>query len=97
MPKQTLTVKSIAKIVIPLLKKNNIKKASLFGSHVRGDATKKSDVDIIIQPPKNLGLKFVSLKLELEEKLHRKVDILTYKSIHPYLKKSILSNEVRIL
>lgn len=44
-----------------------------------------------------MGLGFVGMKLELEEKLGKKVDLLTYKSIHPYLKKYILDGEVRII
>ena len=39
----------------------------------------------------------VRLKYQLEEKLKKKVDVLTYKSIHPLIKKNILDGEVRIL
>lgn len=85
------------KKIIPILRKNHIQKASLFGSYARGDQKKESDIDLIIEAPKGIGSGFVDLKLELEEKLGKKVDLITYKSIHPYLKKSILESEVRIL
>lgn len=94
---QPLTVKQIAKIAVPILKKKGVKKASLFGSYARGDATKRSDIDIIIQPPKGMGFEFFGLNLELEEKFGKKVDLLTYNSIHPLLKKYILEDEVKIL
>ena len=84
-------------LIVKILKKSGVKKASVFGSFARGNQNKKSDIDILIEPPKGMGLGFVSLGLELKEKLGRKVDLLTYKSIHPYLKDHILSNEVRIL
>ncbi|MDP3727876.1 MAG: nucleotidyltransferase family protein [bacterium] len=92
-----LEIKSIRKKIIPILRKNHVKKASLFGSYARGDQKKTSDVDILIEAPKGIGLGFVELKLELEKSLGKRVDLLTYKSIHPYLKKSILESEVRIL
>lgn len=84
-------------LIIKILKKRGVKKASIFGSFARGDQNKNSDIDILIEPPKGMGLEFVSLRLELKEKLGRKVDLLTYKSIHPYLKEQILSHEVKIL
>ena len=83
--------------IVAILKKNGVTKAGIFGSYARGDAKKKSDIDILIQPPKGMGLKFIGLELELEEKLRRKVDLITYRSISPYLKKYILEDEIRIL
>ena len=75
--------------IIPILKHNEVTKAGIFGSYARGEQKKNSDIDIVIQPPKWIGLGFVGIKLELEEKLGKKVDLITYKSIHPYLKKYI--------
>ncbi len=90
-------LKQISSIIIPILKKNGIVKAGIFGSYAKGEEKEPSDVDIIIQPPKGMGLGFVGVKLELEKRLGKKVDLLTYKSIIPYLKKRILADEVRIL
>lgn len=87
----------IKKIIIPILRKNNVVKAGIFGSYARGEQKKGSDLDIIIQPPKGMGLRFIGLKLDLEKKIGKKVDLLTYKSISPYLKEQILGDEVRIL
>ncbi|MBI2125589.1 nucleotidyltransferase family protein [Candidatus Woesearchaeota archaeon] len=97
MTKKDLTIKQIAKIAVPILKKNGVKKAGIFGSYARGEAKKRSDIDILIQPPKGMGLSFVGLNLELEDKLGKKVDLLTYQSVSPYLKKYIMADEVRIL
>ncbi len=88
---------SLKKIIVPILKKNQVVKAGIFGSYARGEQKKGSDLDLIIQPPKGMGLRFVGLKLDLEKKLKKKVDLLTYKSISPYLKERILGDEVRIL
>ncbi|MBU0459271.1 MAG: nucleotidyltransferase family protein [Nanoarchaeota archaeon] len=90
-------LRQIAKIVVPILKKQGIKKAGIFGSYARGDQKKKSDIDILIQPTRNMGLEFVGVKLELEEKLGKKVDLVTYKYIHPLIKDDVLNEEVRII
>ena len=97
MTKKQGKIAEIKKRIIPTLKKYRVSKASIFGSIARGDAIKASDVDILIQPPKEMGLEFVGMKLELEKILKKRVDVITYKGIHPYIKKSILESEVRIL
>lgn|SRR3990167_9374038 len=95
--KKNKDIKSIQKKIIPILKKNDVVRAGIFGSYARGEATKKSDIDILIQPPKGLGFGFAGIELELEKKLKKKVDLLTYNSIHPLLKSRILREEVKIL
>lgn len=83
--------------IIKVLKKNGITKAGVFGSYARGEQKKTSDIDILIQPTKNMGFAFAGVKLDLEQALKRKVDLLSYKGIHHALKKRILHEEVRIL
>lgn len=71
--------------------------AAIFGSFARGDAKKTSDVDILInfRGQKSL-MDLVRLQFELEKKIGRKVDLLTYKAIHPLLK-GIILNEQKII
>ena len=83
--------------IIRILKKYGVKKAGIFGSYSRGDQKKKSDIDILIQPPRGMGIQFFALAIELEEKLGKKVDLVSYNGINPHLKDSILKDEVRIL
>lgn len=85
--------------ILPILKKYGIKKAGIFGSIVRGEATKKSDVDILVEIERDdiSLLDFVGIKLELEEALGRKVDLVEYSTIKPIVRKQILSEEVSIL
>jgi len=84
-------------VIVKVLKRYNIKKAGIFGSYVRGEQRKDSDIDILVEYPNGLGLRFVGLALELENKLGKKVDLVTYSGIHPLLKKSILREEVKII
>jgi len=90
-------IEEIRRKVIPILKKNKVVRAGIFGSYAKGKESKRSDVDIIIQPPKKMGLGFVGLKFELEDKLGKKIDLITYQSIHPLLKKQILDDEIKLL
>lgn len=88
----------IKKRIVKVLKKYKVKKASLFGSIVRNELTKKSDIDLLIEFKERRSLlDLVSLKLELQELLKREVDILTYNSIHPLLKDRILNEQEVIL
>jgi uncharacterized protein len=83
--------------IIKILKKNGIKKAGIFGSYARGENKKGSDIDLLVFPPKGMGLGFIGIQLELEDKLKKKVDLLSYRAIHPLLKERILRDEVRII
>jgi hypothetical protein len=80
-----------------VLIKNKVKKAGIFGSYARGDYNRNSDIDILIEPPKGIGFGFAGIELELEDKLKKKVDLITYDYISPYLKDRILKEEVRII
>jgi len=95
--KKIRIIKSIQSKIVPTLKRNGVVKAGIFGSYARGEAKKNSDIDILIQPPKGIGFGFVGIQLELETKLKKKVDLLSYRAIHPLLKRRILSEEVRII
>ncbi len=90
-------LKKLKPKIIKILKANGIKKAGIFGSFVRGEQKKKSDIDLLIQPRRGMGFTFFGLQSELEKKLRRKIDLITYNGLHPLLKERILKEEVRIL
>ncbi len=91
-------IEEMEKTLIKVLKKHGVKRAALFGSIVRGEATEDSDIDLLIEfEGKKSLLDLVGLKLELEELLKRKVDVVTYKSLHPLLREKILSEQEKIL
>lgn len=93
-----MNVEEIKSIIIPLLKEYDIKRAALFGSLVRGEETDESDIDLLVElPEKSSLLDLAGLKIDLEELLAKKVDVLTYDSLHPLLKDRILDEKVAIL
>lgn len=93
-----MNLKDIKKVISPILEKYNVRRASLFGSIVRNETTSESDIDILVELPEEASLlDLAGLKIELEERLGRKVDVLTYASLHPLLKERILSEQRVIL
>jgi uncharacterized protein len=77
-----------------LINKYNLKSIALFGSFARDEATVNSDVDILVEFEKPIGLDFVLLADELEEILDVKVDLVTPGAIKPkmfeYIKRDLL-------
>ena len=84
--------------IIPILRRYDVERAALFGSYVKGEEREDSDIDILVEfkGEKSL-LDLAGLKIELEQKLGRKVDVLTYNSLHPLLKDKILQEQKVIL
>ena len=72
-----------------LIKKYHIKSIGLFGSIVRGDSTEVSDIDILVEFEKPIGLDFVILGDELEEILGIKVDLVTPNALKPHMFENI--------
>ncbi len=92
-------INRIKKIIVPILKKNGVARAGIFGSYARGEQKKRSDLDLLIKfkgKDKSL-LDFIGLKQELEEKIKRNVDLVEYSVIRPILKERILNEEVRVI
>ncbi len=63
-------------------------KAYLFGSYGRGAADAQSDVDILVDLDysQRIGLQFIQMKLDLEQILKRKVDLVSSTGMSKYIK-----------
>lgn len=80
-----------------LKRKYKIREVGIFGSFVRGEQKKRSDIDILVdfyQLPDLL--KFIEIERYLEKLLRKKVDLVEKKSIRPQLKDIILSEVIYI-
>ena len=77
-----------------LKRKYHIKQLGIFGSVARNEANELSDVDILVEFEKPIGLDFVMLGDELEEILGIKVDIVTPNALNPkmyeYIKQDLI-------
>ena len=65
----------------------------LFGSAARGEDRPESDLDLLVEMESGRSLlDLVALSQDLEELLHRKVDVLTDTSVHPAIRPHILAD-----
>ena len=73
--------------------KEDIKRASLFGSYASGKAKKTSDIDLLIEfkPTAKIGFfKLIEIQNNFEHSLGRRVDLLTPEALSKYFKKEVL-------
>lgn len=92
------SIQDIKREVVSILRHRGVKRAALFGSFVKGGAKKDSDIDILIEFKRGKTLfNLAGLKIELEEVLGRKVDLVEYSILHPLLKDKILEEQAPIL
>lgn len=76
---------------MPVLKQQyHVKRLGVFGSVVRGEQKKGSDVDILVEFKESVGF-FTFLRLEyfLSKTLHKKVDLVSKKAVKPAVRKQI--------
>ena len=72
-----------------------VKSIAVFGSVARDQATRASDVDILVDFSSKPGLfEFVELKEHLESLLNCRVDLVTPDALHPRLRDRILREAV---
>jgi uncharacterized protein len=66
-----------------------IKSLGLFGSAVRDDFNETSDIDILVDFNRPVGIEFIDLADTLEKILHQKIDLVTRNGIKPKYFKEI--------
>ena len=73
-------------------------KAYLFGSYVRNEAEKDSDVDLLVELDysERIGLQFVQMKFDLEQLLGKQVDLVSSNAVSKYIKPIIDSEKTLI-
>ena len=77
------TVLQILRKELPRLREQyGVERIAVYGSFVKGSSTVQSDVDLLVQLMKPLGLEFVGLAYDLEELLGRKVDLATFDTLN---------------
>ena len=80
-----------------LYKKYKIKEIGIFGSFVRGENKKESDIDIVVEFEEVPGLiKFIEIEEYLSKLLGRKVDLVRKPAIRKELKDKILKEVVYV-
>lgn len=79
------------------LQREGARKVAVFGSYARGKARKSSDIDILVnfKTVKSL-LELARIERELSESFGIKVDLVTERSLSPYIKEKVKKEMVII-
>ncbi len=94
-----MTKEEIKRIIIEykeILKKYRVKSIALFGSYVRGEQKKKSDIDFLVEFEKDTYDNFIHLIFSLEKLLKKKVQVVTEADLSPYIKPYVLKEIEKI-
>ncbi|MBQ4405025.1 MAG: nucleotidyltransferase domain-containing protein [Selenomonadaceae bacterium] len=70
-------IETIRAKTVPIAKKYGVRRMSLFGSYARGEADDQSDVDLIIDKGKIIGLQYIGFIDDLEDELGCHVDVVS--------------------
>jgi len=83
---------------MPFLKeKYQVEKLGVFGSIVRGEETKQSDVDILVEFKTPVGFfQFIRLENYLTQVLGRKADLISRKAIKSAVREEVLKELVYV-
>ena len=74
-------------------------KAWLFGSYARGEETPDSDVDLLVIFDKEAKVSLIghaTMMLDLEDRLHKKVDLVKEGTLLPFAQKSVNHDKLLI-
>lgn len=95
MPKLLDELKQNREKIYKIADKYGVSNIRVFGSVVRGEETKRSDVDFLVKVTNYnkycAGFGRTPFEEEIAELLHRKVDVITEKSLHHLLKDEIIT------
>lgn len=72
-------------------REHRIRRLAVFGSVLRDDFGPESDVDVLVEfePDFKPGWEYYTLGADLERIVGRKVDLIPYRNVHPYLRHEI--------
>ena len=85
------TINFNTEAVLTICNRYHVKTLRVFGSGARGEMTAESDLDLLATFSKPISLlQMVGLERELSAIIGRKVDLLTTKSVSPYLRNRII-------
>jgi predicted nucleotidyltransferase len=89
--------KTLKKHKAEVVRDYKVKEIGVFGSVVRGEQKKRSDIDILVEYSELPDLlKLIELENRLEKLLKKKVDLVEKSGIRPELKDEILKEVVYI-
>lgn len=91
-------IKQILRKSMPELEdRYKVKSLGIFGSYIRGEAEKSSDLDILVEFNRAPSLlQFIRMEDDLSDRLGIKVDLVMKKALKPYMGRRILEEVVPV-
>ena len=81
--------------ILRIARRHGVQRVRIFGSVARGESTDLSDLDLLVALDEGRSLlDLVGLKQEIEELLHRSVDVVTERALSPYVRDRVLAEAV---
>jgi predicted nucleotidyltransferase len=81
--------------ILDLAARHGARNVRVFGSLARGEGREGSDLDLLVTLGEGRSLlDLVGLKQDLEDLVHRPVDVVTERALSPHLRASVLSEAV---
>ncbi len=87
----SLTASAVSRLLTPVFREYNVRRAILFGSAAKGTAQENSDLDIVVDSGLK-GLQFVGLCEDIRRTVHREIDLFDVTHIR---KDSVVDHEIR--
>ena len=85
-------LKSKRQEILAIAARHGVRNIRVFGSVARGEASPDSDVDILVEMESGTSLMdHVTLMQDLEDLLERKVDVVSERALHWYIKDRVLA------
>lgn len=94
-----MTKEEIKNIILKnkgILKKYKVKSIALFGSYVRNEQRKDSDVDLLVEFEEDTYNNFINLIFTLETLLKKEVTVVSIEDLSPYIRPYILREVEKI-
>lgn len=81
--------------ILELAMRHGARNVRVFGSLARGAGGEDSDLDLLVTLGEDRSLlDLVGLKQDLEDLVHRPVDVVTEQALSPYLRERVLSEAI---
>lgn len=85
-----MTLEEIKEKIVPVLKENPVEYLGVFGSVARGEATEKSDVDVLVKfQGSPTFAAYLKLDESLRQSLGRDIDLVTEGAVNKFLRPQI--------
>ena len=85
-------VEAKSREILELARRHGMRNVRVFGSMARGEAGADSDLDLLVDYEEGSSLfDQIGFKQELEERLHRNVDVTTPQSLHWFIRDKVIA------